>query len=198
MIPVTPKPEPSDFESKVRKPGKDWLNKSSIPPNGPIPPKFGWKDYWTQSLEDLEDDYGYLCAYLVFYMEPGTGASSVDHFKPKHKYPYLAYEWSNFRLCSRTINGRKGILENIIDPFTMEEGVFLIDFTDGSVYHNPEKVTVKAQTEDTIKNLRLNDIRHKRTRLNHLSDCQKGKYSVEYLKQMSPFVHSEAVRQGML
>ena len=44
---------------------------------------------------------------------------TIDHFRPKSKYPKLAFVWSNYRLAGQAINMRKGDSEDVVDPFTV-------------------------------------------------------------------------------
>jgi hypothetical protein len=43
--------------------------------------------------------------------------------------PDLAYEWSNYRLASQKINSYKGKSTAILDPFHIQPGWFVLNFT---------------------------------------------------------------------
>jgi hypothetical protein len=117
MIRVQPKAENTDFDERVRQPGLTFLNSAGIEPGEEAPENFNWNDYWTRAIEDLYDDYDEVCAYTAFRLEYATGGVTTDHFKPKKKHPYLAYEWSNFRLCAPPHQFTKGRFRRCTGPF---------------------------------------------------------------------------------
>ena len=55
MIHVDPRPEPADFDQKVRKRGNHWLASHA---------QGEWKEYWRDCLDDLYCCYDGVCAYL--------------------------------------------------------------------------------------------------------------------------------------
>ncbi|WP_437315121.1 hypothetical protein [Sorangium sp. So ce385] len=144
MIRVQPAAEPPDFDAKVRQRGKaalqELIGSAEAPrrrgrpraklaekvediPSEALPP------LWTEALPALRAAYRDICAYLGMYIDPATGLATVDHFKPKSKPSHraLAYEWSNFRLASHQINTNKGDHEDVLDPFEIQDGWFVID-----------------------------------------------------------------------
>ncbi|WP_324562806.1 hypothetical protein [Plasticicumulans sp.] len=200
MIPVAAQPEPADFDRRVRQPGLAFLAGQGITHSAPS--ELRWKDHWRHCLVHLHAAYDGICAFLGVYIEPVTGARTVEHFRPKRTHPQLAYEWSNYRLVCNTLNGRKGDHEDVLDPFTLAPDTFCIEFTSGRIYPDPvlearEPVTFAA-AEATIRRLRLDDAECRGVRTAHFGDYLAGDVSADFLRRHSPFVWYELRRQGLL
>ena len=189
MIPIIGKPEPNTFYDKVRRPATDWL---ATHPNN-------LKPYWRKILPELHLAYDGICAYYAIYLEFDSGAKTCDHFKPKQKYPELAYDWQNYRLACTQANSRKHTYEDILDPFTLAADTFFIDFSDGSVFANPvlDNKTL-SNVKNTIHRLNLCSPSLCEMRLAAYEDYLKGDVTQSYLQRKSPFVWYEAKRQGLL
>ena len=186
MIHVDEKPEPTDFDQKVRQKGLCWMDTY---------PDKELKDYWRNCADDMYKLYDGFCAYLGIKLNR-VQTVTIDHFLPKSKYPKLAYEWSNYRLCSPTVNSYKKDKEGVLDPFQIETGWFWFDFVDGSVYANESLSSERKESVvNTIRLLKLNDSRfcEERCRLWDLFKEQPDK-----LKNNAPFIYAEAVRQNRL
>lgn len=201
MIPVVKAIEPSDFDAKVRKPGENFLIST------PSPRSNDWKghEYWRKAIDDLLSSYGGICAYSGSwtYRNPGHGGSklphcSVDHFRPKSKYPNKAYEWSNFRLVRARLNNKKSDHEDVIDPFLLQGRLFVLDFRSFLVRPHPalsgnNLLSVNA----TIDRLELNldsDYVQERTAVVQLY-CQNA-LSWKRLKTHWPFIAMEMIEQN--
>lgn len=198
MIRVVQKAEASDFDTKVRQPGLRFLSSKAISAGSKVPEKFPWESYWTHSLEDLYDDHNGVCAYSCFRMEYSLGGVTVDHFFPKKKYPLLAYEWSNYRLAASRINSRKGDHEDVLDPFTLENGWFQINFITGKVSPDSElDESARKSVEDTINRLQLNEPRLKNKRKRCFDRLINHQLTLNVLKEDAPHVHQEIIRQNL-
>jgi uncharacterized protein (TIGR02646 family) len=199
LIPVKPMPEPAGFEEKVRSKGRQVLKQHN--PKSPVPGKF-WegKEHWRNCLPELYDSYGGLCSFMAIRIERVTGSRTVDHFKPRSKYPELAYEWSNFRLVCGLLNGRKGAHEDVLDPFELTRNVFGLNPLNGEIFIRqdcPPKLRGKAQT--TLARLRLDkDPECTRVRREHVQRILKGAWSAEEARAASPFVYGCLEESGML
>ncbi|PWJ59153.1 MULTISPECIES: hypothetical protein [unclassified Fibrobacter] len=200
MIPVTPKPEPSDFDEKVRQPGKKWLAK---PQNANANPS-SYENYWKECIPDLEREYDQICAYLGIFLERGKGSVSVDHFIPKSDPVMgknLTYEWSNYRLCCRQVNSKKNEKILHLDPFTMQPNSFFINFSDGCIFANPQNKIDDEDyfnnCEDAIIKLKLNDKEFCCMRKTHYEDYILYNLPDAYMQKYSPFVWQEICRQGL-
>lgn len=191
MIPVTPKPEPSNFNQKVRRRGKQFLKQHGIPAKSS-----GFRNYWTEIVSDLHHLYDGICAYTCIYL---VSSGTVDHFLPKSKYPCLAYEWSNYRLTSAIINNRKGE-EDILDPFVVQSGWFKIEFPSCLVKIGdliPRERVQKAT--HTINILKLNaDDALVQERCDIIMHYVDGNVTLQFLERRYPFIAMEIRRQDLV
>jgi 5-methylcytosine-specific restriction endonuclease McrA len=112
MMRVDLKPEPPVFEERVRKKGQKYLKK--VP--SPTTKQWTTHDYWTDVKFDLHEAYCGICNFVCHWIPPDTGSITVEHYRPKAKYPADAYEWANYRLMCGTLNGRKSDYEDVLDP----------------------------------------------------------------------------------
>ena len=192
MIRVHAKSEYPEFDQQVRQRGIRFL---SVTPH-PTSRQFSQHNYWTAAIGELHAAYDRLCAYTTRELvQTGT----VDHFRPKSKYPYLAYEWDNYRLARQTINSRKGDSEDVVDPFKICEGWFTLAMP--SCLIKPGKTIgreVKASVNSTINVLGLNqDERLVEERCRLLVSLADGDITLNYLDRHYPFLSFEVRRQGV-
>lgn len=174
MMHVAPQPEPKapgfDFHAKVRLPGQRLLMELRGDPKAPkrsgpkrrpvakITPKL-LTDYWTAAIPSLAECYAEVCAYCCVRIDPATGSSTVDHFKPKHAHPDDAYEWDNFRYATLSMNSRKGSDETLCDPFQVRDDWFLLNLITFGLDPHPSlanRPALRAQVQHTIDTLELN------------------------------------------
>lgn len=193
MIPVSLKPEPAGFKAKVARKGAAWLSKNQPAP--PVKSSF-WKnhEHWRDGLDLLAETYENVCAYSARFIDPLTGARTVDHVRPKSLYPYEAYSWSNFRLACLKMNRRKDNFEDVIDPCTLAQDIFTLNFLTFEVSIRsdcPPSLLEKAHA--TIGHLQLNEGKMCQARANDYRD-----YTRAQLKVKSPFVYRCAREQGLL
>ena len=186
MIPVAQQPEPHEFDKRVRQPGKAFLaaNPSKKPRN-----------FWNRAIDHLHKAYEGICAYTCVYI-PHQG--SVDHFLPQSRYRDLAYEWSNYRLATEKVNSHKGESTDIIDPFIVQKGWFVIDFP--SCLIRPAlglSQGIAEQVEKTTRISKLNTYDYfVQERCDIVIDFLDGHMSFAYLSRRYPFLAAEISRQG--
>ncbi|MBI5833934.1 MAG: hypothetical protein HZB16_16700 [Armatimonadetes bacterium] len=183
MIRVKPAPEPPSFDERVRQPGLAQL------------PEL--KPHWRRCLPDLLAAYQHICAYSCFYIHPVAGARTVEHFGPKSASPELAYEWSNYRLVCSLMNSRKQAFDDVLDPFEIENGWFVLDFVNFEVHPDVELAIDHAAIQATIDRLGLNDAPCPSTRQQEYEMYERGDASWRHLCRVSPFVAAEVERQGL-
>ena len=199
MIPVTPQPEPADFDAKVRGPGLAWIAGSGLDPTKPVPSGTQIPSHWTKCLPQLRTAYGAVCGYVCVFIELVTGSPSVEHFLPKSKRLNLAYEWSNYRLACTKINSRKNNFEDVLDPFKVKPNEFQLDLLTGGIFPNPALTAArKKKVQATIDRLKLDDAECRELRLSYFNEYAAQEISSMYFKKRSPFVWLEAQRQGLL
>ncbi len=196
MIHVQEKLEPADFDIKVRIPGKTYLRSNPTPTNK----QFKNHRYWKEALNDLYDAYDGICAYSSSWIAPTQSQPTVEHYLPKDTAPQSAYDWSNYRLCSPKMNGYKDNFEDVVDPFHIKNGWFIIDFSTFLITSSDElpEYTKKA-IDDTINRLKLNDDDSLvQSRANIIRDYAKGDFTFDYLKRKYPFLGFELERQNLV
>jgi hypothetical protein len=196
MIHIDPKAEPANFDTLVRQPGHRFLGRT---PN-PTTRQWNTHAYWRKMLAVLHDLYGGVCAYSCHWIPYDTGADTVEHFQPKDRYPQQAYEWANYRLVCATLNGRKGTNEDVLDPFHIQNGWFVIDFP--SLQIKPAPGLDPGLTESiqkTIDRLRLNNEGTcLKSREAYIKDYCLGCITFTYLRRKAPFLGLELERQNLV
>ena len=200
MIPVFKQPEPADFDANVRQKGLAFLRRKGIALDQPVPKGAELYPYWRSCLDELHASYQGCCAYLAVFFERETGGASVDHFVAKSaSRAEYAYEWRNYRLACSTMNSRKREFDDVLDPFSIQEGWFQVELVSGRIYPNPALPSnTKKQVQETIKRLGLDDAGNRKMRCRHYQDFAEKQYTADFLRKRSPFVYSEALRQGLL
>ncbi|WP_437898821.1 hypothetical protein [Sorangium sp. So ce124] len=148
MIPFERTPEPADFDIRVRQPGQRWLAEGAAK---------RMPDYWRRAARDLQAAFKGLCGYTAMWLSaPGT----VDHFVSRDEDPSLAYEWSNFRYATASINSSKSALrsDQVLDPFEVGDGWFEVILPSCQMVLTdrcPPEFRDRAQT--MLKRLKLGD-----------------------------------------
>ena len=195
LIPVTPAVEPADFEKRVRRPGAAFLSKNTHPSSN------DWRghDYWRRAIPDLLGAYHSICSYSGSWTKANQSQnstiqdSSVDHFIPKSSSPSQAYEWSNFRLSRKRLNNRKGNHVDVLDPFTLSERWFTLDFRSFLMFPNHHLTSGdRARVQRTIDRLELNtDNDYVQERVNVVREYCLGNSTMATIDCFWPFIASE-------
>lgn len=196
MIPSQLQPEPSDFNQKVRVKGLDFLRQN------PNPDSKAWsnRSYWTEAIKDLCKAYNRICAYSSQWIPPAQGTPTIDHFIPKSIDPEQAYEWSNYRLSCQLLNSRKREFQDVIDPFIVQPGWFVLHFSSLHVKPGSDLDShTKQRIISTINRLKLNDEESCiQSRESWLIPFCKGQYPFSFLKEKAPFIAYELERQKLV
>ena len=191
MIKVQPQPEPADFAAKVRSRGQALLR---ITPR-PTREDYRKCPYWKDCLQQLHSAYGEVCAYSAMWIPTGY---TLDHFRPKGRYPTLAYEWSNYRLAMDIVNNSKADKETVLDPFLITNGWFILD--KATLWVQPEPTlaaAVRTMVQSSITALKLNHDRLVRMRFQILRGYMDGKQRFDSIQEKYPFIAAEITRQGI-
>jgi uncharacterized protein (TIGR02646 family) len=195
VIHVDLQPEPLHFDSQVRRPGLKFLARY------PNPTQSQWRShsYWTEVSDELHSRYGGICAYSCHWISYDTGWRQVEHFQPKSRRRQLAYEWSNYRLVCGVLNGRKGV-EDILDPFLVQNSWFIIDFPSLLVKPAPNlQPDLFERVKRTCDILKLNDeATCMKSRARYVENYCRGRIVFEYLRQEAPFIALELQRQDLV
>lgn len=196
MIRVTESPEPPRFDELVKVPGQEFLA------TNPTPKWNEFKPLWRAILGEIRDAYRSVCAYSCHFVPFDTGGDTVEHYRPKTLYPQLAYEWSNYRFVCSRLNGRKGNFEDVLDPFQIENGWFVIDFPSLLVKPGREvTAAVREQVLASISRLKLNDeatcVRQRSYYVNEFLIHGRD-YFDRTMRRDAPFLAAEIDRQGLI
>ena len=186
MISVHPQPEYPVFDQEVRQPGLGFLARN------PKPTGKMWKKnrFWSCALEHLGDAYENRCAYTTLQM---TGKDkSVDHFLPKDRCPRLAFEWSNFRLARKKVNGFKNNEIGIVDPFDMQNDWFVLHFDDFWIRPAEDvENAIKSKIQRTIEVLQLNSEEFIDERVGLIRDLRDEHITLDFLDDYYPFISNQ-------
>lgn len=217
MIPVAEADEPGPFDAAVRMPGlraiaelvgeptaprtgRPRKDAGTYPTRDSIPPHVV-PAYWTEAMPDLRERYHDRCAYLALHLHK-PGKASVDHYVPKSKDWRHVYEWRNYRLCDPVVNGTRGNRPLHFDPFTVEPGLFALEFDAYQVVAGPcAHGAVATQVDEDIDTLGLNLRGCREAREAYIRDYRIGPpvgIALEYLERKAPFIAQELRRQGLL
>jgi len=206
MIPVAPQPAPADFDLKVKQKGMSFL---AMYPHATAK-MIQNNRLWKNAVDDIFRLYNGYCAYSA-YLVPSL---EIDHYIPIAKIVedgerHRAYEWDNFRPASGPMNREKGDSNEIIDPFIIESGWFIIDFKTINLKiergkNVPEKYG--PWVDSTIRRLKLNNkfnyIEYRCKMLGtYCESCEKYPESIaanfENLLMIAPFIAHELQRQNL-
>ncbi|MBI1915059.1 MAG: hypothetical protein HYS12_10030 [Planctomycetes bacterium] len=194
MIRVARRPEPAEFDKTVRKPGRKFLA------GCPNPTQKQWRthSYWRRILHSLHSAYGGICSYSCHWIPYDTGADTVEHFKPKTKHPKDAYEWRNYRLVCQLLNSRKGDEEEILDPFVIQTGWFIIEFPTLIVKPAPGlRKALHERVKKTRDVLGLNDdATCMMMRQQFVTDYCLEEINFVHLEKRAPFLALQMKEQG--
>lgn len=215
MIPVRLQPKPEGFEDKVRQPGlrciRELLGDPDLEPRPGRPrkkiadrlediPSDALAPYWRGwCLDELYKAYDGICAYSCLEIEKVTGGRTVDHFIPLNGGAKYAYEWSNYRLACSKINARKRDLQDVVDPFEVEDDWFELDLTDFSLRARTDSSLsdeVRGRIKTTIDRL-LSD---SSIRDRHEEDFNAYMAGLPFwfLERRNPLLARELKRKGRL
>ena len=116
----------------------------------------------------------------------------------KSKALDLVYEWSNYRLACRRMNGKKRDAD-VLDPFEIGDGWFALDLVAFQVVPGHGlSADVRTQVVETIETLDLSDDYCCKLRAEYAQDYWAGEIELPYLRRRAPFVAKELERQGRL
>lgn len=212
MIRVELAAEPLDFDAKVRQPGlraiAELAGEPGLPKRKGRPrqgvansreqiPADKFPSYWTRALPELRTAYGHICSYVCVYIEPVTGAASVDHMLAKSLSWQETYEWRNYRLACSLMNSRKNDYRDVLDPFEIDDDWFHLELVGYQVIPRADlDPAIKSRVQATIKRLKLNDRDCLVLREDYATDYFQGDISLGYLRRRAPFLAREIERQG--
>lgn len=182
-------PKPKRFDSDCGRPGNAWLRAN---PGSKRP-----KPFWIPFTEDLARGFGHLCGYCA--MVDFTTGGTVDHYVSVNARRDLAYEWSNYRFASQTMNACKKVADaTVLDPYEVGPGWFQIILPSMQMRVTDRvPIALRAKAEFTIVRLGLRDgERVLRARRAWYAEYQAGHLPLETLRRYAPLV-AEAVSKAI-
>ena len=200
MIRVTLPSAPAHYRTSVRIPGEAFLK------HNPSPSNKDWSNhaYWRKIHHDLYKGHRGICVYCsswtprAKHSPRGLDHTSVDHFVPKSLAPKKAYEWSNFRLCRTRLNHKKDNYLDVLDPCTVTDGWFIIDFTTFQIRPAPGlPQAVESSVISTIDRLQLNvDNDYVDERIAVIREYALDRLSLPQLQSKYPFIAQQIQTQN--
>lgn len=178
MILVQHVPEPAEFDIRARQLGTQWLAENPL--GRP-------RDLWSQFLPELRAGFGNRCGYRAMWDIDGT----VDHYLSCGNHRNLAYEWSNYRYISGSVNSSKKTLDNrVLDPFEVADNWFEVIFPSFQlVLTNDVPEDIRERAQFTLERLKLRNGHKARTaRRLYYEHYQEGKLTIEGLRTYAPQV----------
>jgi hypothetical protein len=180
MIPVAKVKKPKDFDAKVKAPGDQWLKDN---PKAKRP-----KALWTPYTKTLADGFAGLCGYAA--MHDPTGGT-VDHYLSFKNHPKKAFDWSNYRYASGTLNSSKRNADDtVLDPFEVQAGWFEIELPSLQMrVTDAVPIAFRAKAEYTLTRLGLRDgERVLRWRQSWYEQYLSGNLTVDGLRKWAPLI----------
>lgn len=133
-------------------------------------PPIDGKTVNTLLMADLEQITQHHCAYCDVNILGAASRRTIDHFRPKRRFPMLAYAWPNLFLCCDTCQQAKGeqytrrLLKPDIDGYQFER-YFIVNFDTGKIDVNPAATDDdKVRADETIRVFDLNSKYRKKAR----------------------------------
>lgn len=163
--------------------------------------QFKRHNYWREIHDELYNLYGGICAYCASWT-PRTfnlqfDNTSIDHFIPKTVSPQMAYDWDNFRICRARLNANKGDSINVVDPFSIGDGWFILDFSTFLIAASSSiPIYISSRVNETITILCLNDNDYVDQRIEIVKNYCLDYLSISDLHEKYPFIAHEVVRQN--
>jgi uncharacterized protein (TIGR02646 family) len=137
--------------------------------------KFQWYQYKSQNInklliQPLKDMTNNHCSFCDGYPMGNMSQDTIEHFRPKEKYPKLSFCWSNLFLacnvCQEKFNNYSKLL---LKPDSLNyefNKYFIVDYKTGKIKANPVSSKIdQDKAEETIKLYKLNDKDRPNTRL---------------------------------
>ena len=187
MIPVPNVKKPKNFDAKVKVPGDQWLKDN---PKAKRP-----KALWAPYTKTLADGFNGLCGYAAMFDATG---GTVDHYLSIKNHPRKAFEWSNYRFASATLNSSKRNADDtVLDPFEIGEGWFEIELPSLQMRVTDAVPAVhRAKAEFTLTRLGLRDgERVVRWRQSWYELYATGDLTLEGLRKRAPLIAQAVDRQ---
>ncbi len=198
MIPVAKPQEPQDFDAQIGQPGLKWLEEKDATgclwgKQKPQRPPALWTDYPT-GADAVAQAFAHRCGYAAM-LDPTGG--TVDHYYSWDNFPYLAYEWENYRhVCGFLNSSKRSQDDALLDPFEVGPGWFALHLPSLQL-HCTERIpdALRARAVHTLQHLHLDcGIRILNWRRLYLSKWLNHKWPLDELDDSAPLL-AQALRR---
>lgn len=167
-------PEPPELVGYRRNFTQEWVDYYSHR-TGEEPPA-----YWARFRPELGRRFSRLCGYCErrcdLAADVGDRSETVDHFRPRSRFPQLTYEWSNWifscRQCNVEHKQDKWPADGYVDPCavnTSERPELFFEYDDSTGEVKPKlgiELAAHRKAQRTIVDLGLNSVNLRVDRLN--------------------------------
>ena len=151
-------------------------------------------DIWSRFRGHLAEGFGQRCGYTAMLTYDGQ----VDHYRCQRDYRHMAYDWSNYRYCSVTMNRRKGT-KDVLDPYEIETQWFEVQYPSLQLVLTPAvPESERGRAQRTIVDLGLGDDDFIiRQREDWLEMYELGELSLDGLRKLAPLLADMVERHGI-
>ncbi len=155
-------PAPEWLEEKYEEWGKQWQEKYAETRRSS---DFRWRQYNKMGYDNLVEKLSAMtkehCSFCDAYPMIRRMKRTVEHFRPKTKFPLIAYKWNNLFLCCGLCQEKgdefdEKLLKPDDDAYSFDE-FFVINWDTGELKPNKgQSIDNQIRAEITIKLYRLN------------------------------------------
>lgn len=143
--------------------------------------RFSWYQFEGRSarehiLPSLAAQTAEHCSFCDAFPVRGVSNETVEHFRPKSRYPELAYSWSNLYYCCDACQSAKGekwddlLINPDADDFACSR-YFEFDFTTGEI--KPNAMSGVQDQQRAIKTIELYGLDSPHRRRNRMREMRK-------------------------
>ena len=167
---------PKFLQENYKRWGKEYADKRAEDPRA----SFNWKSYQgqpvNQHIRDFFSEYvtNHHCSYCDGFPLGPFARKTIDHFRPKFRFPRLAYVWGNLFLCCDVCQTAKDeqfdrkLLKPDVDDYKFEH-YFTVNYRTGEIEINPMcSQHDQTRAELTISMFGLNEPDRLHDRLRHI------------------------------
>lgn len=124
-------------------------------------------NHWRDFRDELSDRFLGKCGYCERLCDGPASESTVDHFRPRSKFPELTYEWTNWVFCCARCNREKdnrwpdtGYIDPCAIPVDERPEVYLdVDDRTGEVIAKHGLTDAgRKKAQNTIEDIGLNSL----------------------------------------
>jgi uncharacterized protein (TIGR02646 family) len=129
---------------------------------------FQWRTYQGETVSEhirraLNEFSKQHCAFCDAYRLGASSLATIEHFRPKSKFPLLVYQWENLFLCCNACQTAKldGFNERLLKPDEPDYSFlryFVVNYKTGEIQANPTASLIEQERADeTISMFDLNE-----------------------------------------